>query len=129
MKNLPTKPNIPTFVPLQGEKYADMTALAYMTADACYQMLHECTNMLLRSRQDFRGETKRRFNQFFASMENARKCALRVGDDVSVMGDNQMDYFFEDSDFLKETLETIYTKTKYGNKENEQKIKDFLKSL
>ena len=128
MKNLPDKPNIKAYHPLAKEKYADMTALAYMTADACYQMMYDATNMLMASRQDFRQSTKRNFNRFFEAMENARKCALRVGDDVSTMSEKNIDWFFEDSDYLKNTLIAIYEKTKH-NGDNAQKITDFLESL
>lgn len=60
---------------------------------------------------DLRHESKYRFNELFKAAQNFRDRASRVSRDVAVMkSDRAFDDFFEDSEWLRETIELLFNR-------------------
>ena len=104
---------------------AHRTAVVFLLADALYSILFDLTASLGAQGKEMRHETKMRFNQMLSDLNKAKKSCLRATEDVSIA---VMDDYIDDSDFLREIVETVYEKT-LCNEDNQRKIKEFLGGL
>ena len=106
-ENLPTLHSEPPIT----EKQKEMTALAYLLADVIYQIMFDLCEQLQSGGTDLRHESKYRFNELFKAAQNFRDRASRVSRDVAVMkSDRAFDDFFEDSEWLRETIELLFNR-------------------
>lgn len=101
------------------------TALVFLLADTLYSILFDLTASFGAQGKEMKRETKMRFNQMLSDLNKAKKSCLRATEDVSIA---VMDDYIDDSDFLREVVETVYEKT-LRNEGNQRKIKEFLGGL
>ena len=110
-KRLPE--NLPTLHSEQPitKKQQEETALAYLLSDVIYQIMFDLCEQLQSGGADLRHESKYRFNELFKAAQNFRDRASRVSRDVAVMkSDRAFDDFFEDSEWLRETIELLFNR-------------------
>lgn len=92
-------------------KQQEMTALAYLLSDVIYQIMFDLCEQLQSGGTDLRHESKYRFNELFKAAQNFRDKALRISRDVAVMkSDRAFDDFFEDSEWLRGTIELLFNR-------------------
>lgn len=105
--NLPVRHSEPPIT----EKQKETTALAYLLADVIYQIMFDLCEQMQSGGSDLRHESKYRFNELFKAAQNFRDRASRVSQDVAVMkSDRAFDDFFEDSEWLRETIELLFNR-------------------
>lgn len=110
-KRLPE--NLPTLHSEQPitKKQQEMTALAYLLSDVIYQIMFDLCEQMQSGGTDLRHESKYRFNEMFKAAQNFRDRASRVSRDVAVMkSDRAFDDFFEDSEWLRGTIELLFNR-------------------
>lgn len=85
--------------------------MAYLLSDVIYQIMFDLCEQLQSGGTDLRHESKYRFNDLFKAAQNFRDKALRISRDVTVLKKDQaFDDFFEDSEWLRETIELLFNR-------------------
>lgn len=107
------------------EREGRRLALLFLLSDVGYSLMFDLESSLKAHNMGLKQESKYRFNQMLADMSKAKKSCLRA---TSGVGEQAMDNYIEDSDYLREVLELVYDKT-LANEENQARIKEMLTGL
>lgn len=96
---------------------AHRTYLAYLMADVCYSVLHYLCQDMNGMGKDLKYDSKRRFNEFFESIQKSKRLASRATDDTfKVMPDGALEAYQDYANFFLEIISEIYDRSMLGGK-------------
>lgn len=125
-------PMLNTIKPVINEEIikviSEPTNLAFVLSDVLYLQLFDLCTIMQTSGHDLRGQLKKDFNDFFNTIQKAKKQACLLGRTLGVLIYEEQEKFTNESEYLIEVIRLLHNRLQ-GSADADIRIKSIISNF